>query len=77
MKIEGLNIFDLFGFFTNPTGKSLTGSSKRHNNRKEVNMDTNIRVYGRGVHIAQILAKKGHAPAMGKQKQKVQTSELN
>ena len=41
--------------FTKPTGKSLpdyviqsvlTGSSKRHNNRKEENMDTNTGVYG-------------------------------
>jgi hypothetical protein len=41
-------------------------------------MDTNTRVlWERCVHIAQILAKKGHAPAMGKEKQKVQTAELN
>ena len=35
--------------FTKPIGKSLTGSSKRHKKqRKEENMETTPRVYGRG-----------------------------
>jgi hypothetical protein len=35
--------------FIKLTGKSLTGSSKRHKkHRKEVNMRTHTRVYGRG-----------------------------
>ena len=33
--------------FTKPTGKSLTGSSKRHNNRKEKNMRINMQVNGK------------------------------
>jgi hypothetical protein len=35
--------------FTKPIGKSLTGSSKRHKKqRKEENMESTPRVYGRG-----------------------------
>jgi len=35
--------------FTKPTGKNLTSSSKWHKKqRKEENMKTNPRVYGRG-----------------------------
>jgi len=63
--------------FINPIGKSLTGSSKRHISIMEENMDATQECMERCVHIAQILAKKGHVPAMGKEKQKVQTAELN
>ncbi len=47
----GQNLGCMSIIFIKLTGKSLTGSSKQHKNkqRKEVNMRTNTRVYGRGV----------------------------
>jgi hypothetical protein len=58
--------------FIKPTGRSLTGSSKRHKNKEGGRYENQHEsVWAQCVHITQISDIKGYAPTMGKEKQKV------
>ena len=64
--------------FIKSTGKSLTGSSKRHKNkeRRKIMSTQHGSLWERCIHIAGIYAKIGHAPPRSKINRS-STAELN